>query len=152
VIHVFATKRDTAAAIAGEVRAATSDAPPPLGDAFPRSRDIHATRDDLAATYGPEFTDAVGALPPGVWSEPIPSRFGWHLVKVIDHDAGRLASFDEVAAKVRLELTVERRHAAIANYIDHAFARYRVDISGQRVRALVPTERLALRAEPSAED
>src|SRR5262249_21446935 len=145
-------RREPAAATAGEVRAAPSAAPPPLGDAFPRSRDIHATRDDLAATYGPELADAVSALPVGVWSEPIPSRFGWHLVKVIDHDAGRLAAFDEVAAKVRLPPTRERRHAAIANYIDHAFARYRVDISGERVRALVPTERLALRAEPSAED
>jgi peptidyl-prolyl cis-trans isomerase C len=151
LIHVFAAKRETAVAVAEAVRA-DADTPPPLGDAFPRSRDVHASRDDFAATYGPEFADAVDALAPGVWSGPIQSRFGWHLVKVIDRDAGRPATFDEVAAKLRLELAVERRHAAIANYIAHAFARYHVDVAGLRVRELLPTDRLALRVEPSAED
>jgi len=155
VIHVFATRRERALAIGDDVRDAEArepGVPPPLGDAFPRSRELRASRDDLAATYGAEFADAVTALAPGAWSSPIPSRFGWHLVKVIDRDAGRFATFDEVADKVRLECAIERRHAATANYLDHAFARYRIEIDGRVMRELIPTERLALRSEPSAED
>jgi peptidyl-prolyl cis-trans isomerase C len=155
LIHVFATRRDAALALADAVRAADASAPnvaPALGDAFPRSRDLHASREDLAATYGAEFADAASQLAPGTWSAPIPSRFGWHLVKVIEHEPGRPASFDEVADKVRLECTVERRHAGIATYLEHAFARYHVELDGRPVTELVPTARLAPRTQPSAED
>jgi len=155
LIHVFVTSRAEALAIGDAVRAAEArlpGQPPPLGDAFARSRDVRASHDDLAATYGGEFADAAWQVAPGTWSAPIASRFGWHLVKVIERDAGRPATFDEVADKVRLDFTVARRHAAIANYIAHAFAHYQVDVDGRAVDDLVPTERLALRTEPSAED
>jgi peptidyl-prolyl cis-trans isomerase C len=154
-IHVFAASRSEALAIADAVRAAEAQQPgqpPPLGEAFPRSRDVRASRDDLAATYGGEFADASYQLAPGTWSAPIASRFGWHLVKVLDRDAGRPATFDEVADKVRLAYTVVRRHAAIASYIAHAYAHYRVDVDGRRVGDFEPTDRLALRTQPSAED
>ncbi len=152
LVHVFAVKRDTLVRIAADVRAAPRDVPPPLGDAFPHSRDVRGSRVDLAATYGDELADAAMALPAGAWSEPLPSRFGWHLVYVIEHVAGRPASFDEVAARVRLDYAVEQRHAAIARYLAKAFARYQVDIDGAPVTDYAPTERLALRTAPSAED
>ncbi len=152
VIHVFAAHRETLVQIADAVRAAPDGAPPPLGDAFPKSRDVRASRDDLAASFGTDFANAVAALPDGTWSAPIESRYGWHLVKVADRGAGRLATLPEVAERVRLEYAVERRHQAIAQFLAQAFARYRVDIDGTPVEDYVPTERLALRTLPSAED
>jgi peptidyl-prolyl cis-trans isomerase C len=155
VFHVFATQRDTLLGIIAEVRASEiqrPDAPPTLGEAFPRSRDVTGGREDIAATYGEAFADAVFAQRPGEWSEPIPSRFGWHLVKVLAHREGRSASFEEVEGRVRLEWAVERRHEAVARFLKRAFERYQLDIDGEPVRRYEPTKRIASRASPSSED
>ncbi len=152
LVHVFAARRETLDRIADAVRAAPTNTPPPLGDAFPHARDLRASRDDLAATYGDDFADAALRLPVGEWSAPVPSRFGWHLIRVVEHEQGKPAAFDDVADRVRLEYAVERRHAAIAKFLAKAFARYHVEIDGVPVETLVPTSRLALRTAPSAED
>lgn len=152
LIHVFAVQREALLRIEPLVEAAPSATAPPLGDAFPRSRDLWASRDDLEATYGREFADAVSRLPTGQWSEPIGSRYGWHLVRVVDRRDGHPATFDEVADRVRLELTVDQRHRAIASFLRQAFDRYEVDIDGKTVTDYSPTNRLAVRSAPSAED
>jgi hypothetical protein len=155
LVHVFATRRDAAAALGADVRAADAAhlaMPPPIGEAFARSRDARGSRVDFEATYGDVFASAVFGLAPGVWSEPIESKFGWHLVKVLAHEPGALAPFDAVADRVRLDYAVERRHEAIARFIEQAFKRYDVDIDGARVRRYDPTSRLALRSSPSQED
>jgi peptidyl-prolyl cis-trans isomerase C len=154
-VHVFATQRDRGMALAGPVRAgdaAYPDTPPPLGEAFARSRDVRGTREDYAASYGDAFADAVFALPPREWSAPIESRFGWHLVKVLQHSPGAPAKFDDVYDRVRLEYAIVHRHEAIAHFLEQAFARYHVDVDGVPVRKYTPTERLALRSTPSQED
>jgi hypothetical protein len=152
IIHVFAARRETLLALADQVRASPPGVAPPLGDAFPHARDLHGSREDLAASYGDEFATAVAQLGTGTWSAPIQSRFGWHLVEILDRDAGRPAELAEVADRVRLELAVERRHDAIAKFLAQAFARYHVDIDGKPMTDYQPTARLALRTQPSAED
>lgn len=155
VIHVFATDRETLLGLAETARLAEQarpGVPPLLGDAFPRSRDVRGSEEDLAATYGDEFAEAVSRLPLGVWSDPIPSRFGWHLAKVLDHGPGRPASFEEVFDRVRLAYATDRRHEAIAHFLKQAFERYKVDIDGKTMRDYAPTRRLALRSLPSGED
>ena len=147
LIHVFATTRETLLAL----DLGTGDEPPPLGDAFPRSRDVRGSRDDLAATYGDDFANAALAAPVGAWSAPIPSRFGWHSIKILEHAQGRPAELAEVADRVRLELAIERRHAAIATFLEQAAKRYTIEVDGAPVD-FRPTPRLALRSEPSAED
>lgn len=155
LVHVFATRRDTAEGLAGAVRtfdAAHGDGVPPVGEAFARSRDVRGDRQDFVATYGEAFADAVFALRPDEWSPPVESRFGWHLVKVLAHDAGAAPSFDDAYARVRLDYTVERRHEAIAHFLQQAFQRYEVDVDGARIRDYSPTQRLALRSTASKED
>jgi peptidyl-prolyl cis-trans isomerase C len=155
LVHVFATRRDLAAGLADAVRAADAarpDAPPPLGEAFARSRDVHGSHDDYAASYGQEFADAVFALRPGAWSVPVESRFGWHLVKVLEHTPGAPAEFEDVYDRVRLDYAIVHRHEAVAHFLAQAFRRYHVDVDGAPIRDYSPTERLALRSTPSEED
>jgi peptidyl-prolyl cis-trans isomerase C len=155
LVHVFATQRGLAEGLAGAVRAADAvhpDAPPPLGEAFTRPRDVRGTRQDYAASYGDAFADAVFALRPGEWSAPVESRFGWHLVKVLAHTPGAPASFDDAYDRLRLDYAIVHRHEAIARFLEQAFQRYHVVLDGAPVRAYSPTERLALRSTPSQED
>jgi len=155
LLHVFATSREDAAGLSDAVRQAGAvhpDAAPLLGAAFPRSRDVRGARADFAASYGDDFARAVFALPSGEWSPPIQSRFGWHLVEVLQHTPGAPAAFDDVFERVRLEYSVERRHEAIARFLTQAFQRYHVDVDGVPVRDYAPTARLALRSGPSKED
>lgn len=152
LLHVFAAHRETLVEIDAAVHAAPAGSPPPLGDAFPRSRDVRATRADLATTYGADFADAIAKLAVGTWSGPVESRFGWHLVRVVDRDAGRPANLAEVEDRVRLDYIVERRHQAVAQFLARAFTRYNVEIDGTAVTDYQPTARLARRSEPSAED
>jgi hypothetical protein len=155
LVHVFATRQPLAASLADAVRAADTahpDAAPAVGEAFARGRDVRGSREDFAASYGEPFAVAVFALRPGEWSPPLESRFGWHLVKVVQHTPGAPASFDEVYDRVRLEYAIVHRHEAIAHFLEQAFKRYHVDIDGAPVRGYLPTERLALRSTPSQED
>jgi parvulin-like peptidyl-prolyl isomerase len=87
-----------------------------------------------------------------VWSDPVESRFGWHRVKVLEHAPGQPGSFDAVADRVRLEYAIERRHEAIARFLDQALRRYQVDIDGAPLRGYSPTRRVAVRSTPSGED
>jgi len=155
LVHVFATRKELAVGLTDAILAADAShpaLPPPVGEAFARSRDVRGSREDYAASYGAPFAEAVFALRPGEWSDPIESRFGWHRVKVLQHTPGAPASFDDVYERVRLEYSVVHRHEAVARFLDRAFRRYHVDIDGTPVRGYSPTERLALRSTPSAED
>ena len=155
LVHVFATRRELAEGLVEGVRAFDAAHPytvPPMGEAFARSRDVRGGRVDYAATYGEAFAAAVFALTPGRWSAPIESRFGWHLVKVLEHAPGAPAAFDDVYEQVRLDYAVVHRHEAIAHLLKATFRRYHVDVDGVPVRGGEPTDRLALRAGPSQED
>jgi hypothetical protein len=154
-IHVYGKRRDSLAAIAGDVREAEARAPgrpPPLGDAFAAVREVTATEADVAGVFGSEFADAVFQLGAGQWSAPLESKFGWHLVKVLQMTPGHPASFDEVRAQLPLDWSVDERHKAIDAFLAHAYSRYQVYVDGRRVSSLTPTGRLGWRNQPSAED
>jgi hypothetical protein len=150
-VHVFASRHDAIVTLAP---AATSsgDTPPLVGEPFPASRDVSGTRESVAAVYGDAFADAVFAQDAARWGEPVESKFGWHLVKVVGRTAGRPAEFEEVRQELALEWAVDRRHRAIAAFLTRAFERYDVTVDGKRRQSARLTERLARRLDPSAED
>jgi hypothetical protein len=68
-----------------------------------------ATQSEIARTFGETFAQEVIALEPGVWSGPLHSGFGAHLVLVTEHREGRLPELAEVRAEVEREYLVQRR-------------------------------------------
>ena len=110
---------------------AATDAPPPVGDAFALPRSVQANWDELARDYGERFANAVLMLSPRTWSKPIESKFGWHLVKVLDRKSAGPASYDEVKGKVALAYLIAKKKRAVSDFLIDAETRYRIRVDGK---------------------
>jgi len=147
-VHVFASREG---ALPPD-RSLLVEGVPLGGEAFPFSRDVRATRDDLAKSYGGEFASAVFALPEGAWSAPIASSYGWHRVRVDAREPARTPTFEEVRADVAFAYVLDKRAEVVSRYLKKASREYRIEVGGRRLSNFTPTGRVALRTEASAED
>ncbi|SEO45945.1 peptidylprolyl isomerase [Aquisalimonas asiatica] len=65
----------------------------------------------------PEFEDAVLRLPVGLADQPIKTRYGFHVVEVLQHVAGEQLPFEAVHERIREYLEAVSRQRAISQYI-----------------------------------
>jgi hypothetical protein len=119
----------------------SSETPPDLGEAFALPRSVRATKDAVARDYGADFAEHVFALPAGAWSEPLSSKFGWHLVRILETSGGGQASIDEVRGELEIAFLVARKKKAVAEFLGRAKDRYRVRVDGARVDDWRPIDR-----------
>jgi peptidyl-prolyl cis-trans isomerase C len=148
--QVFARDRASIDAIAA--RAERGEDVSRLGDPCPVPRVASMTANQLESALGSGFVDSLRATPSGSVSAPIRSAVGWHLVKVEEHAGEAPESFEEAKGALRGAYVVKRREAAVAAFLDGAFKKYSVTIDGERVGAIVPQGRVAVRSPGSAED
>ncbi len=81
-----------------------------LGDSFPLGRRLRSqSRERLLGRFGEAFADAVVALEPGRWSEPIESPYGLHLIWIEERLPERLPPLDDVRRAVMITLAKERQ-------------------------------------------
>ncbi len=151
LVHVFAGKPETLAAMDRELSSWTAPTPPPLGEPLPFPREVRASRSDLSDQFGPSFPRDVQAVPAGTWSAPIASKYGWHRVRVLERTEARPATFEEVRPQLRLECAIQLRQHATRAFVEQARRRYRIQLDGADTD-LTPTGRLAMRGTASAED
>jgi len=141
-VHVFfsrakrgpALAKDAAAALE-KLRAGEQGGAERLGDAFAEGSLIRRrSLGSLARIFGPSFAPAVQRLTPGLWSDPIPSERGLHLVRVDTLEPARLLVLDEIRGQV--------------------LARWRADRGEQRTREAIEElrESYPVRVERSADD
>lgn len=78
--------------------------------------------------FGPRFEASLRALPQDRWSEPIPSRQGVHLVRVVDVVPGELPGLDEIGKRLREDLLRDRRRRARDAAIETLTSRYEVEL------------------------
>jgi hypothetical protein len=144
-IHVYAgpAHRDALVSIRATLLAsgAVAEDPPDLGEAFPLPRSVRATKDAVARDYGAEFAERVFALPAQEWSEPLSSKFGWHLVRVLEESGGGPASIDEVRGQLEIAYLLARKKRAVAEFLGRASDRYRIRVDGVRVDDWSPVGR-----------
>jgi peptidyl-prolyl cis-trans isomerase SurA len=79
--------------------------------------------------FVPEFEQIVAALPLNELSDPIKSRFGWHLVEVLDrrsHDTTDEVKSEECAREVRASKAEEERELWLRRLRDQAFVELRL--------------------------
>jgi len=83
---------------------------------------------EVASLFGQQFAAAVVDLEPGVWSGPIESGYGVHLVFVDGRIEARLPELDEVRDQVRREWDNERRVDVTETFYSNLLDRYEIVI------------------------
>lgn len=86
----------------------------PVGDALPLPRYLAGrSRSELERLFGPDFAAAAFGAPDAVWSGPIASSYGYHLVWIHRRRAAVLSKLSVVRPEVREALLYERGEAAL---------------------------------------
>jgi hypothetical protein len=148
-VQVFAARKEALPpldALAPDARTA-----PPLGEALPYPREATATAAEITRTLGAALAGALAHAGSG-WSEPVRSPLGWHRVRVVERLPGGPATYDEARRDFELDLLLARREQIVGGYLRKLAASYDLRIDGKPLRGYVPTRRIAVRADPSAED
>jgi hypothetical protein len=91
-----------------------------------------AALDLVARDFGAEFAAEVVKLSPDIWTGPVRSGFGLHLVRVTGRTPAVVPSLDEVRAAVAREWEHKRRVASLAENYDRLRSQYEVVIEATR--------------------
>jgi hypothetical protein len=111
----------------------TSD-PSGLGDASLLQHAYADYRIDIVATsFGQTFAEHLAGLPTGVWSGPVESAFGLHLVFVNASMPGWLPALAEVREEVARDWSFAQREEASKRFYEDVLARYDVTIEWPQV-------------------
>jgi parvulin-like peptidyl-prolyl isomerase len=101
-----------------------------------------ADEQTVANVFGPDFAREVFTLHPSVWSGPVKSGYGVHLVLVTDLTAAKQRPFEVVRDEVLKEWRRERERTANREYIARLREKYGVRFDDS-VKALVSPESVA---------
>jgi hypothetical protein len=116
-----------AASVLRVLRTKSSVDPSELGDATLLPLKLELTsKASISQQFGPAFAGALDKVAPGQWSGPVESDFGLHLVRITEHQAGRVPALAEVRAAVEREWVNERRKALEEQRFATLLTHYRV--------------------------
>lgn len=114
-----------AAALLDPLRAGAD--PAALGDRFTGGQRYRGRKPaDLAASFGPVFTDGLAAQPPGAWALRR-SRHGLHLVRIDRYEPGRAAQLDAVRLDLRKAWRDARRAEGLAAAVRELRRRWTIE-------------------------
>ena len=66
----------------------------------------------------PEFERAALALKPGEVSDPVRTRFGYHIIKLTDIKKGQPANFEQTKESIRKQLLMEKKKKLFDAYVE----------------------------------
>jgi parvulin-like peptidyl-prolyl isomerase len=77
----------------------------------------------------PEFEDALSRLKAGEVSEPVKTKFGYHIIKVTEKKMGKPVEFEKVKNVIYQRLAAERQKDVFDSYIQDLRKNYKVEIN-----------------------
>lgn len=86
------------------------------------------TQDQVSRQFGGAFATAVLDLEPGIWSGPVRSTYGWHLVRAVSRSSGKAPPLAEVRSAVARDWAGDQRRAANDDLIRRLQGRYQITI------------------------
>jgi hypothetical protein len=132
-----ATEADAREALQQLQAVSTGTDPAQFGDRFLGAYDLSdAEEAELNLTFGEKFARDVFSLVPGEWQGPIPSGFGFHLVRVTKAEKARLRDFEAVGDKVLARWHQQQAEKGREQYFASLLSRYEL-VLDDSVRALV---------------
>jgi peptidyl-prolyl cis-trans isomerase C len=84
----------------------------------------------------PEFESAAAKLKVGEISEPVKTRFGYHIIKVTDKKMGKPIEFEKIKNNIRQRLAAEKQKEFFDTYINDLKNQYKVEINKEAVAKL----------------
>lgn len=110
-----------------------------LGDRLLLDADFPSeTEQSVSGNFGADFARAVFSLETGVWSGPIESGYGLHLVRVSTRHDAQLRPFAELRERVVDEWRREQEKAAKELYLAELRRKYRLVVDDAAKPLLVP--------------
>jgi parvulin-like peptidyl-prolyl isomerase len=74
----------------------------------------------------PEFEDALNKMKAGEISEPIKSRYGWHIIKLVELNEMRQLEFEETKDKIRKKLEKIAKDRLVNSWMSELKGKYPV--------------------------
>ena len=100
-----------------------------IGDPFPLPHDFELLSEgQVANLFGKNFADHVFTLEPHIWSGPLESGYGIHLVFVHERVEGRIPTLEEVRGTVQREWESTTRHEAKERFYQQLRDHYTVRV------------------------
>jgi peptidyl-prolyl cis-trans isomerase C len=84
----------------------------------------------------PEFESAALSLKPGEVSKPVRTRFGFHIIKLIEIKKGEPAKFEESKEAITRQITMEKRKKLFDKFIDRLKAGAKITQNDDAIAAL----------------
>ena len=105
------------------------DAAPELGDPFLLGHNlVWQTRQGLRKIFGGTFADEMAQIEPGVWSGPVRSGYGWHLIWVQDVQQPATPAIAAVRDRVFRAALEERREWRVRETLKAMRAKYSITV------------------------
>jgi peptidyl-prolyl cis-trans isomerase C len=84
----------------------------------------------------PEFEQAAAKLKPGEISEPVKTKFGYHIIKVTDKKMGKPVDFEKVKNAIMQRLSAEKQKEVFDGYVEGLKKSYKVEINKEALSKL----------------
>jgi peptidyl-prolyl cis-trans isomerase C len=88
----------------------------------------------------PEFESAAMRLKKGEISEPVKTKYGYHIIKVTDKKMGQVVEFEKTKNLISQNLMAEKQKEVFDSYIEGLKKSYKVEINKEALSKLTPSE------------